>query len=242
MRELLPKSWRKQLVRWSRRPRIGSVSWGDLRRLEPLSRVWGGDRGLPIDRYYIEEFLAANAECIRGRVLEIGDDGYSRRFGGENVGSREVLSSEGDGTGITWKSDLTDAPEVPDSRFDCIVLTQTLQFIPDATAAIDTLYRILAPGGTLLLTVPGISHSTVADSRRWADYWRFTPSSVRWLLTKQFSDEGLEVNAAGNVMASTAFLYGLATDELEAEELDHRDWHYPLIVTARARKLMEPIT
>lgn len=241
MRELLPKTWRRKLVRWSRRPRIGSVNWGDLRRLKPFSRVWGGDRGLPIDRYYIEKFLAANASSICGTVLEIGDDGYSRRFGGESVGTCEILSSDGDGEGVTWQSDLADAIEIPEDRFDCIVLTQTLQFVPDATAAIETLYRILAPGGILLLTVPGISHSTKADSRRWADYWRFTPNSVRWLLAKQFSDERLEVDFAGNVMACTAFLYGLATDELEVAELDYRDLHYPLIVTARAQKHVESI-
>lgn len=241
MRNLLPKSWRKQLVRWTRRPRIGSVDWGGLRRLEPFSRAWGGDRGLPIDRYFIDEFLEANSDRIRGRVLEVGDDEYTRRFGGSDVESCEVLSSDEKGRGVTWNCDLTNAPEIPDDRFDCIVLTQTLQFIPDTAAAIATLYRILAPGGHLLLTVPGISHSTEADSRRWGDYWRFTPSSVRWLMEERFREDELEVSAAGNVLVVTAFLYGLATDELLPDELDSRDGHYPLIVTARARKSTEKL-
>ena len=90
MRELLPKPWRKRLMKWSRRPRVGSVEWGGLRRLEPFSRAWGGDRGLPIDRYFIEEFLEANKKRIRGTVLEVGDDEYSRRFGGDNVPVCEV--------------------------------------------------------------------------------------------------------------------------------------------------------
>ena len=236
MRDLLPKAWRRHLVRWSRRPRVGSVDWGDLRRLEPLSRVWGGDRGLPVDRYYIESFLEANADQIRGTVLEIGDDAYSRRFGGAEVESYEVLTSDPTAAEVTWNADLADAPDIPADRFDCVVLTQTLQFIPDAGAAVDTLHRILAPGGHLLLTVPGISHTTAADSERWGDYWRFTPSGVRWLLYQRFPEAGVEVAAAGNVLATTAFLYGLATDELSSEELDQPDWHYPLIVTARARK------
>ena len=63
-------------------PPVGRVRFGDLRRLTPISRYFGFDRGLPVDRYYIERFLARNASEIAGRVLEVGDDGYTRRFGG----------------------------------------------------------------------------------------------------------------------------------------------------------------
>jgi SAM-dependent methyltransferase len=235
MRGLLPKAWRKRLVRATRRPRVGSVDWGALRRLEPFSRAWGGDRGRPIDRYYIEGFLEANAKLIRGTVLEIGDDEYSRRFGGRDVQAVEVLSSD-TGSGVTWTADLAAAPAIPDDRFDCIILTQTLQFIPDTASAIETLHRVLAPAGHLLLTVPGISHSTAADSARWQDYWRFTPAALGWLLQRRFPADQVEVNGFGNVLSSAAFLYGLATDELQIDELDHADADYPLIVTARARK------
>src|SRR5690348_8634455 len=36
---------------------VGRVNFGDLRRLKPISVVWGFDRGRPVDRYYIEQFL-----------------------------------------------------------------------------------------------------------------------------------------------------------------------------------------
>src|SRR3712207_5592488 len=45
------------------------VDFGDLRRTRPLSAQWGFDRGLPIDRYYIEGFLSANAADVGGCVL-----------------------------------------------------------------------------------------------------------------------------------------------------------------------------
>ena len=61
------------------------------RQVKPVSRYWGYDRGQPIDRYYIEKFLAANAEHIRGRVLEIGDKSYTRQYGGEHVTVSDVL-------------------------------------------------------------------------------------------------------------------------------------------------------
>ena len=47
---------------------VGSVAYGELRRLTPISPVFGLDRGLPIiDRYFIEGFLHGHAADIRGR-------------------------------------------------------------------------------------------------------------------------------------------------------------------------------
>ena len=43
-----------------------TLDWGDLRRLQPVSSVWGIDRGQPLDRYYIERFLNRHRKDIRG--------------------------------------------------------------------------------------------------------------------------------------------------------------------------------
>jgi hypothetical protein len=67
------------------------VDFGNIRRVTPISRHFGYERGMPIDRYYIEQFLAEHAGDIRGRVLEIGDDSYTRQFGGDQVTVRDVL-------------------------------------------------------------------------------------------------------------------------------------------------------
>ena len=93
-RALLPFKLRRWLRLQQRRhqllwPRIGSVNFGQLRRLTPISSKFGMDRGLPIDRYYIEAFLEAHAGDIRGRVLELGDDDYTRRYGRERVAVAE---------------------------------------------------------------------------------------------------------------------------------------------------------
>jgi peptidoglycan/xylan/chitin deacetylase (PgdA/CDA1 family)/glycosyltransferase involved in cell wall biosynthesis len=50
---------------------LSRVEWGDLRRVQPLSRSWGRDRGKPIDRYYIDGFLETHRSDVRGRVLEV---------------------------------------------------------------------------------------------------------------------------------------------------------------------------
>ena len=65
----------------SLRPPAGQVCMGHLRQLTPISYEFGYDRGQPVDRYYIENFLSRHADDIRGRVLEIGDNHYTRTFG-----------------------------------------------------------------------------------------------------------------------------------------------------------------
>src|SRR5918998_1304087 len=69
------------LRKFKRRPPIGWVRFGSLRRLTPISSHFGFDRGRPIDRYYIENFLDCQAKDIKGRVLEIKDNTYSRKYG-----------------------------------------------------------------------------------------------------------------------------------------------------------------
>jgi glycosyltransferase involved in cell wall biosynthesis len=158
------------------------VSFGDLRRVTPFSRNWGYERGVPIDRYYIENFLAGHANDIRGRVLEIGDDTYTRRFGGERVTTRDVLHVGEGNPKATVVADLASAPQIRSDTFDCIILTQTLQLIYDTRACLGTCFRILKPGGVLLATFPGISQ---IDDGEWGQSWCWafttTSSPPQWL-------------------------------------------------------------
>jgi peptidoglycan/xylan/chitin deacetylase (PgdA/CDA1 family) len=135
----------------------------------------------------------------------------------------------------TIVADLTSADQIPSNVFDCIILTQTLQFIYDVRAAITTLYLILKPGGVVLATFPGISHTNEVDwSGPW--YWNFTAVSARRLFEEAFSAESVQVEAFGNVLAAISFLHGLAVDELTLNELDHRDPVYDVTITVRAVK------
>jgi SAM-dependent methyltransferase len=237
----LRKSAYRTYVRLRRRllgiPPPGSVNFGDLRRLEPISRHYGADRGgHPVDRYYIERFLAHNAADVRGHVLEVGDDEYTRRYGGERVMRRDVLHVTPGNPRATLVADLADAPQISDESFDCVILTQVLYLVYDAPSAVRTLHRVLRPGGVLLMTVPGITpvpHGTV-----WAHtwYWAFTDVSARRMLGEVFGEDRVAVDSGGNVLAATAFLHGLAAEELAPDELDACDPDYPLVITARAQK------
>jgi SAM-dependent methyltransferase len=171
IQQLLPKFIYQWLTMFSQRLRNHSVetklNFGGMRRLAPISRKFGYDRGRPIDRYYIENFLARQADDICGHVLEIGDDSYTRRFGRECVAFAHVLHVTEGNPAAAIIGDLTRADHIPADTFDCIILTQTLQFIYDVQAALKTIQRILKPGGVVLATFPGISQ--IADDN-WGDY------------------------------------------------------------------------
>ena len=205
-------------------------------RTTPVSRVFGLDRGTPIDRHYIEGFLAANAAHIRGRTLEVGEVTYSRRFGGERVEVAEALLFGGPSRPDTLSGDLTDPRSLPTERTDCFICTQTFNFIFDVRGAIEGAHRLLRPGGVMLTTVAGISQISRYDMDRWGDFWRFTPASLERLLAPVFRG-GVDVRSHGNVMAATAFLHGLAVEDLpDRARLDDHDPDYPLVVTAVARR------
>jgi len=95
-------------------PPVGSVRFGQLRRLEPISSNYGYDRGLPIDRYYVERFLAEHESDIRGVALEFKDDAYLRRFGGETIESSDVMNLEPGHPGTTIVADLASATDLPE--------------------------------------------------------------------------------------------------------------------------------
>ncbi len=234
VRITLPFRWKfSRLNRW---PPSGWVSFGSLRRLTPISQVFGFDRGKCIDRYYIEKYLASHANKIYGYVLEIGDAAYTNKFGNSRVTKSDVLHRQEGNPNVTIVGDLTEADHIQSDTFDCIILTQTLQVIYDVRAAIRTLHRILKPTGVLLATFPGICQISRYDMDRWGDYWRFTSLSARRLFEEIFPAGNVTIEVYGNVLSAISFLHGLAAEELKQEELDYPDPDYEVLITARAVK------
>jgi len=237
---LVPRTTRRGVMRWLRtltqRPRVGSVDFGDLRRLQPISNDWGFDRGTPIDRFYIDRFLSAQAQAVRGRVLEIGNADMTRRYGGDRVTRSDVLLAADAGPPVTIVGDLTKGEGIPSASFDCAIITQTIQFIYDVHAVVQTLYRILAPDGVALVTVPGITRISRYDMDRWGQYWCFTTRSAQLLFEEAFAPGNIRVAAYGNVLAATAFLHGIAAGELDADELLTLDPDFQTLIAVRAQK------
>ncbi len=217
------------------RPPPGRIDFGSLQRTVPISRGFGWDRGLPVDRYYIERALKAFASDIHGRVLEIGDDEYTRTFGESRVTRADILHVHAGNPKASFVGDLTDAPQIPTDSFDCVILTQTLHLIYDTRAAIRTIHRILKPGGVAIITVPGITQ-TSADEWKSQWMWSFTSHSFTRMMSETFPADNLTVQTYGNVFAAVALLHGVALHEVATAELDVHDDEYQLIVGVRAVK------
>ena len=230
-RRRLRPHWQR-VVDWrrSRPPKLG-----DLRRLTPIDPNWGFERGTPIDRVYVERFVGSHAADIRGHVLEIAAPDYTNAFG-RGVQRVDILMATEGNAQATIVGDLTDAPHIPDGSFDCAIITQTLQFVYDVRSALATVHRILAPGGVLLATAPGLTKISGVEDEQFGEWWHFTGRSVRRLAEEAFGTANVEVATYGNVLAASGFLYGLAASDLESEELDAHDPLYEVVIGLRAVK------
>lgn len=236
----LPPGVRGGVVRLQRRLRLqwpptGTVRFGSLRRLTPISPIFARDRGQSVDRYYIESFLDRHRADIRGRVMEFGDTTYIDRFGDDRVTRKDVFSyvPAGDATIV---GDLTKPAGLPAAAFDCIICTQTVQMIYDIRTAVRTLCDMLKPGGVLLLTTDGTARiGRHLDIDGWGEYWHLTPQGATSLFEDAWRGEA-DVQAWGNVLAAVCVLHGISADEMAHDELEYRDRSYPVTITVRAVK------
>jgi SAM-dependent methyltransferase len=153
--------------------------------------------------------LRAVLPAVRGTVLDVG-------CGAQPF--RPLVNSQATYLGID--TDVAKAHfgyEMPDTTYfsgdiwpvaaasaDMVLCTETLEHVLETRHFLSEAARCLVPGGTLLLTVP--------FAARWHfipyDYWRFTPSSLNYLLTAAGFD-GVRVYARGN--AFTVACYKLMT-------------------------------
>ena len=203
--------------------------WGNLRRVEPFSRVFGFDRGTPIDRFYLHRFLDANRAAITGRVLEVQVSSYTRTYG-HHVDAADTVDMN-PAFRATYTCDLADAPQIPSDRYDCVLVPNTLQYVTDLPAALRTLQRIVKPGGVMLASAPTLL-PLIPDGE---ELWHFSPDGWRRTLAREWNGEAV-VDGHGNCLAAVSALYGLALEELSEDELSVNDPRFPVLVTIRCRK------
>jgi SAM-dependent methyltransferase len=196
-----------------------------------VSRAYGYDRGTPVDRCYIHDFVVGHRADIRGRILDVGDDENARRYA-SSYERIDVLHPVAGTPGATVIGDLETGEGIPHGAFDCVLLLETLNNIYDVRRAVQAVRDSLRPGGVAFFTANGLA----ARDNQWHDYWRLTSESMRRLLDDAFGAAAVEVRAYGNVRAAAAYLYGLAAEELGGDELAYRDPSYEVTVCGFARR------
>lgn len=202
----------------------------------PLNYDFGFSRGTPIDRYYIEDFLSKNKGYIRGDVLEIAENTYTKKFGNpEQIDNSWILHVEAQGKNMI-RGDFETGEGIQPNTMDCIILTQTLPFVYHLENAVRNIYGMLKKDGCLLVTVAGLCQISRYDMDRWGDYWRFTDLSLRRLMETVADPEKIDIYTYGNVKSACAFLYGVASEELAEEDLKYRDPDYQVSICAVVRR------
>jgi SAM-dependent methyltransferase len=213
-----------------------TIDFGDFRRTSPIDNNYGFDRGTPIDRGYIDPFLESHRDDIAGSVLEMEDPNYSRMFGGDRITRQDVLHLFPGNRQATIVGDLAATGTLPLAAFDCIIFTQSLQFIYEVKAAVTNLHAALKPGGVILATLPGINRMDPSVDWSGVQHWSFTAASAARLFGGVFGLSSIAVESHGNVLAAVALLHGIAVEELGREYLTVNDPAYPVIITVRAVK------
>ncbi len=200
----------------------------------PVSKRFALERGTPIDRVYIESFLRANKDKIQGTVMEIADSRYTKMFGC-NVEQSLMLHLNGWGKGVI-KGSLETGEGLAANSVDCLICTQTIQFIYDIHSVIQSIHKLLKPGGAALVTAHCLGQISLYDYHNWGEYWRFTDQSMRKIFAECFDEGNISVQSWGNVKTAIAYQYGLCAEDLKKEDFKYHDEQFPVIVTALVKK------
>jgi SAM-dependent methyltransferase len=173
--------------------------------VEPLSYLWGTDRGLPPHRYYVEEFLRGARDEIRGHCLEFREDRYTTRFGEGRPERLDILHIDSSNEKATLIADLTRPNRLSSDMFDCIICTFVLHVVTDPGTVFAEMHRMLKTGGVLLIAVPQVS----MDGPEYGELWRFTQAGLRLLLGHCFPSDGIVVKSFENALTTAGDLRGI---------------------------------
>lgn len=126
-----------------------------------------------LTRATLDRFVEAHAS--RGRTLDIGAQNgpYAAFF------PNRIALDIRRGLGVRVIGDAQ-AIGLVDGVFDVVLCTEVLEHLPEPQRAIDEMFRVLKPGGTLLLTTRFLF--PIHDAPH--DYFRFTKYGLRYLLRR----------------------------------------------------------
>lgn len=145
-----------------------------------LGRRVGRALSAKLTRVTLDRFIVAHAS--RARTLDLGAQNgpYAAHF------PRRVAVDLLPAAGLHARADAHALPFL-DGSFDGVLCTEVLEHLPEPQRAIDEMYRVLAPGGRLLLTTRFLF--PIHDAPH--DYFRFTKYGLRHLL-RRFEDVRIE--------------------------------------------------
>ncbi|MGR4854902.1 class I SAM-dependent methyltransferase [Streptomyces violaceus] len=210
-------------------PSVGEIDWGQLRRLTPICPDFGISRGTPIDRHYLNQFIAEIRDLVQGDVVEIGGNdgnkdvyGFTRTSGYRGLDIREA-------PGVSLVGDAADPGIIPADSLDAIIAFNVLEHTARPWQVVDNMRQWLRKGGRAYCMVPSAQRLHGAPE----DYWRPLPAALREMFGA-WSEQ--TVYQYGNPMSVIASLMGVAAEELDTLELSTYHPAYPVASCVVARK------
>ncbi len=142
------------------------------------SDAYAGSAPENYERYFVpaigaplaDDLVAIAAIRPGERVLDIAcGTGVVTRLASQRVGTDGTVagldvdpgmlavasSTTPPGMAIEWHKASAETMPLPDASFDVVLCQMGLQFVPDKPTALREMYRVLVPGGRLILNVPG---------------------------------------------------------------------------------------
>lgn len=202
----------------------------------PVSEQFATERGTPVDRYYIDDFLENHSQYIKGDVLEIEDNTYTKKFGKDKVRTSIVMDVCSTAPIVDFNANLETGEGIRDGVADCFILTQTLMYIFDLKSAARNISRLLKGNGTVLITCSGISQNSQRCMDNYGAYFNFNVAVFERMFEEQNDMQIVDVGSYGNVKTVSAHINGLCCEDLQKEDFIQNDKCYPLIVYAMVKK------
>ncbi|HEY3755631.1 MAG TPA: class I SAM-dependent methyltransferase [Opitutaceae bacterium] len=162
--------------------------WELLRILDGLAKAPAGGRVLEVGSFntYLAAYLASRGRDViaSDRLVARRRKSWLRRFG--LAGAKPTEAPFGEWSSVLRRTgahirnlDATHLP-FPDGTFSVVIALSVLEHIPNVEQAIAELYRVLAPGGKMLLTM-----DCAPTSKPYGKGVRyFTPSELETLFAK----------------------------------------------------------
>ena len=179
--------------------------------LKKKNKIWRGQM-YSETRYSLILWLEKELPKITGDVLNIAAGGWlipKQLLTNSKLGKYFTYDQKfyGDSKNpVKMYGDAHQLPKKWDNRWDCVIMNQALECMKNPFIVIKEMYRVLKPGGTILIDTPfavswfgyGAYPDTLKKKFPVKDYWRITPQGLEMLLMDAgFKKEKIAIETSG---------------------------------------------